>query len=154
MEAAATGRPPEPQRSFSLFGQLLPQPVRGDCVQRPARQRGLAWRAESRGLAVAGGKRRPDLALRLEGLKARGLEAGADGRFPLQVTAADLSGADLIVAVKEAEHRPLLASCSPSGSTGRVLHIHDSTARNHAKRLAVLEDHLQSLVQRLAGADV
>ena len=121
-----------------------------------ARHRGLAWRADSRGLAVGRCATNvgPISRHAWEGLKSRGLEADADGRFPLQVTDADLGGADLVVAVKEAEHRPLLSLLFPDW-VDRVefWHIDDLDCAEPCEALSVLEEHVGSLVERLQSAD-
>jgi protein-tyrosine phosphatase len=79
-------------------------------------RRGLPWRASSRGLALERGFNNvgpiaPSAVQALEMLAIRAAEEAA--RFPVQVTADDLEGADLIVALQDAEHRPLLQERFP-----------------------------------------
>ena len=76
----------------------------------------LAWRAESRGLAVDRGVHNrgpisPDV---IPGLRARGIVLAAEIRFPQQVHEDDLARADHIIALDETEHRPLLAQRFPT----------------------------------------
>ncbi len=77
---------------------------------------GLTWRAVSRGLALERGLHNvgPMAASALKALEARGLRAGADfARFPIQAAVADFEAAHWIVALKEAEHLPLLQERFP-----------------------------------------
>src|SRR5690242_7669457 len=72
---------------------------------------GLPWRASSRGLALERGVNNvgPMEVSAVKALEARGLRAAADfGRFPIQATEEDFEAAHWIVALKEAEHLPLL----------------------------------------------
>lgn len=72
---------------------------------------GLPWRASSRGLALERGANNvgPIAVSAVKALEVRGLRAVAEcGRFPIQATAEDFELANWIVALKEAEHLPLL----------------------------------------------
>src|SRR5580704_14117196 len=72
---------------------------------------GLSWKASSRGLALERGVNNvgPMAASAINALEALGVHATeAVARFPVQVTTDDLEGADRIVALKQAEHQPLL----------------------------------------------
>jgi len=72
---------------------------------------GLPWRASSRGLALERGVNNvgPMEITAITALEARGIRGVADlARFPIQVTKDDLETASWIVALKEAEHMPLL----------------------------------------------
>ena len=80
-----------------------------------AARQALAWRACSRALAIERGKGNVGAVsvLALEALHARGcLPQGAD-RMPQSCTHADLQSADLAIALKESEHRPLMRSRFP-----------------------------------------
>ena len=73
-----------------------------------AEQRGLQWRADSRGLA-------PDLSnpgmmyhRTAAHLTALGIPVEPYERLPMSVTNADLKAADLVIAVKGTEHRPMV----------------------------------------------
>lgn len=93
-----------------------------------AEERGLPWRAESRGLALERGANNfgPIARSTVEALIARGITISDSVRFPIQLTTEDLQGAKRVVALKEAEHRPLLAD-RYSGWEDRVeyWHVHD-----------------------------
>src|SRR5690348_82245 len=75
-----------------------------------AARAGLPWRAESRGLALERGVLNvgPMSSDALGRLQALGIPTEGHLRLPLPVTETDLRRADLVIAVKEAEHRPLL----------------------------------------------
>src|ERR1700730_17133418 len=87
----------------SRFAEILFNSVAG--------RMGLLWRASSRGLALERGINNvgPMAVSAIKALETRGLRAVADfARLPIQVTADDLERADWIVALKQAEHLPLL----------------------------------------------
>jgi len=71
-----------------------------------------------------------------------------DPRAPCDVTPADLAGADLIVAVKEVEHRPMLDERFPDWA-GRVRYwnVDDIPQVPAAEAL----DRLEELVRALVG---
>ena len=74
------------------------------------RRIGLNWVAQSRGLALERGALNVGSIspFALHALKELAITARGADRFPQQCTAGDLAGADFVVAVKEAEHRPLM----------------------------------------------
>src|SRR5689334_9062344 len=77
---------------------------------------GLPWRASSRGLALERGVNNvgPMAGSAVRALEALGVCAGEEcARPPIRVTADDLERADRVVALKEAEHRPLLQEWFP-----------------------------------------
>ena len=77
---------------------------------------GLPWKASSRGLALERGFANigPMAASAVQHLQQAGIKATFDfARFPAQVTAAELDQADLIVALKQTEHLPLLEERYP-----------------------------------------
>src|SRR5215475_1173675 len=82
-----------------------------------ARKMGLPWKASSRGLALERGVNNvgPMAVSAIKALEAMGVRAGdASTRMPAQATTDDLEGAALIVALKHAEHRPLLQERFPA----------------------------------------
>ena len=117
-----------------------------------ARGAGLAWVADSCGLRV-----REDGVVNVgpisrhavEGLAARGLDAG-EWRMPRQVTEADLRGAAMVVALKEAEHRGMMERLFPQWA-GRIdyWNVHDLDAAQPAEALGELERLVRGLVDEL-----
>ncbi|HEV7298625.1 MAG TPA: hypothetical protein VGN72_04610 [Tepidisphaeraceae bacterium] len=117
-----------------------------------ARERGLLFRAESRGLAIelaAGlpGNISGDTVRRLIEL---GVVCDAEHRCGIACTADDLSRAHLVIALKEGEHRPLLVARHP-GWENRVTywHVHDLDAAKPDEALADIERLVQQLADEL-----
>ena len=78
---------------------------------------GLPWKSFSRGLALERGVNNvgPMALSAVKALETRGLRAVAEfARFPIQVTVEDFEMAKWIVALKEAEHLPLLQERFPA----------------------------------------
>jgi protein-tyrosine phosphatase len=75
-----------------------------------AERAGLDWMAQSRGLALERGTNNVGLIapVVLHTLKELTISARGADRFQQHCTANDLANADFVVAVKEAEHRPLM----------------------------------------------
>ena len=118
-----------------------------------ATERGLDWRADSRGLAREFGDWNvgPISPYTLAALSARNVPHPNPLRDAQHCFEEDLDRADLIVAVKEAEHRPLLAAHF-SGWEDRVeyWHVHDLDAATPDQAMSELERHVITLVERIA----
>jgi protein-tyrosine phosphatase len=119
-----------------------------------ATEAGLPWRADSRGLALSPANVGPISSLALAGLTARGLTPGEPARHPLPATEADLAAADLIVAVSEAEHRPLVTRTLPDWA-GRVTYwrVEDLHLTPADEALTALDAAVRRLVAQLDQAD-
>lgn len=111
---------------------------------------GLVWQATSRGLAPDDRNPGPISQHTLAALRSAGIPAPNPLRFPMPVTETDLSGAQFVVAVKEAEHRPLLERSFP-GAVGRVefWHVHDLDCAGPESALPQLRIHVEELMARL-----
>jgi protein-tyrosine phosphatase len=108
----------------------------------------LPWRAASRGLALerGAGNVGPIAGAAVAALDALAIRAADEvGRFPMAAVADDFQAANWIVALKEAEHRPLLAERFPDW-TERVEFWHVDDAP-HA--LAEIEREVMDLAARL-----
>ena len=119
-----------------------------------ARHRQLAWIAESRGIAVELGTHNvgPLAAHVVRDLQARGIVLDKDLRFPLQVQEQDLVRADLIIAIDEAEHRPMLAQRFSSWVDAvEYWHVPDLGGAAPADALSVLEREIADLIRRLGS---
>jgi len=116
-----------------------------------AEKDGLPWRAASRGLAVGqDGNIGPVSQFALGALEARGVHLNRRFRFPLQATAADLEKASLIVALKEPEHRPMLAETFPEWADRvEYWHVDDLECAGPGEALPLLEKEVRALVARL-----
>jgi protein-tyrosine phosphatase len=118
-------------------------------------EHGIPWRAESRGLALGCADNVGAISKHcVEGLRRRNLAPDVAFRFPLQATEADLRRADLIVALKESEHRPMLAHSFPDWLE-RVEYwtIHDLDCAEPREALHALEQQICALVTRLRASD-
>jgi protein-tyrosine phosphatase len=130
----------------SRFAELL--------FNAAARERGLLWRASSRGTDVHGAGRfnvGPISAVARQALEARRVPIEADLRFPIQLTPDDLAAADLIVAVCEAEHRSHVERDFPAAAH-RVEYwdVEDLGVIPADEALPAIEQHVRDLIERLA----
>src|SRR5690348_12014736 len=111
---------------------------------------GLAWRASSRGLALERGVNNvgPMAVSAIKALEAMGIRAGdAITRMPAQVTTDDLERADRIVALKHAEHLPLLQERFPAWTEKvEFWHVDDAP-----EVLGLIEQEVMGLVARILG---
>ena len=110
----------------------------------------LPWRADSRGLRVGTfGNIGPISRFAMEGLKQRGIPMNGQ-RFPIQLSLPDLAGSNLVIALKEAEHRAILVEQFPLWADGvEYWHIDDLDCAGPEEALPVLEERVRALVQRL-----
>lgn len=112
------------------------------------------WRAFSRGLVAdrENGNTGPISIHALRGLAERGVHVPEPIPFPVQLDDRELGDAGLVVALKEAEHRPLLAQRFPLW-TGRVeyWHIDDLDCAPPGAALTELEQQVRALLLRLTS---
>lgn len=115
-----------------------------------ARTEALDWRAFSRGLAektppenVGPMSRHTLKALREQGIVPEGAE-----RYPLLCSLTDFDRAQFVIALKETEHRPLLAKKFPGWETrAQYWDVHDIDVADPVKAIA----RMNSLVRDLIG---
>jgi protein-tyrosine phosphatase len=90
-----------------------------------ARAEGVAWRAFSRGAADKGSPDNvgPMSRFTREALEAQGIVAEGALRDPRPCSPADFDQAEIVIALKEAEHRPLIERRFPEVAS-RVLYWH------------------------------
>ena len=116
-----------------------------------ARNVGLPWQATSRALALERGTSNvgPISRHAINGLTDRGVLVSID-RLPQPCTVDDLLAADLSIAVKEAEHRPLLLERFV-GWESRVTywHVHDVEDETPANALAEIDGLVDKLIASL-----
>jgi protein-tyrosine phosphatase len=119
-----------------------------------AREAGLEWVADSCGLRVqADGVVNVGAISRhaVEGLAARGLEADPE-RWPRQVTEQDFRGAEVVIALKEAEHRAMLARLFPQWAERvRYWNVHDLDVALPGEALGELEGLVRELLAEMAN---
>jgi protein-tyrosine phosphatase len=118
-----------------------------------AAQAELRWRADSRGLMVGHwGDIGPIAGATLEALRQRGVAVAPEHRPPMSLTESDLQRSELVVAVKESEHRPILHERFPAWAESvEYWHIDDLDCAVPAEALPVLEDRVRALVDRLSS---
>ena len=121
-----------------------------------AARRGLKARAFSRGLATHLVADFPDLISphTVEALAARNISQELTGPRPVQVSNTDLATSTRIIAVKEAEHRAMLADLHP-GWEDRVeyWHIHDIDFAKPQDALPELEIKLGLLLEQVEAGE-
>jgi len=118
-----------------------------------AARRGLPWRAESRGLALERGVTNvgPLSADVLDRLRERGLLGDDRLRYPLPLSSHDLRREELVIALKEAEHRPLMRERFPGWAhRAQFWHVHDIDCGSVEEALAAIDRAVEELVERLA----
>ncbi len=117
-----------------------------------ALRNGLAWQAESRGLRLEAANPGPISQATVAWLRNLGIEFPEVHRMPLAVSEEDLRGADLVVAVKEAEHRPLLQQHHPDWvDLVEFWHVHDQDVAMPHQALPELIARVDELLQRLTS---
>ena len=119
-----------------------------------AAERGLAWRATSRGTDVYGagaGNVGPLSAHARQALEARGVPLDPDLRMPMPLTEGDLAKSDLVVAVCEAEQRPHLERDFPHAAPSvEYWGVEDLGVTPAEEALPAIERHVAALLDRLA----
>jgi protein-tyrosine phosphatase len=120
-----------------------------------ADQESLGWEADSRGLMVGTwGNIGPISSHTTEALKRRGIPQDEVHRDPKPLTLTDLAEADLVVAVKEAEHRALMAKQFPLWMDRiEYWHVDDLDCAQSHEALPHLECQIHALVERLRKAE-
>jgi len=117
-----------------------------------ANERGLGWRAESRGLALDGRNAGPLSRYTVSSLAARGISWADYLREPLPVTDADFAAANRVIAVKEAEHRPIVeARFAKWRHLVEYWHVHDLDCAQPDATIAHLEREVLSLLAGLSA---
>lgn len=119
-----------------------------------AEEAGLGWQADSRGLMVGHwGNIGPISPYTIDGLRRRGIDPPDMPRQPKQLTAVDLVHSDLVVAVKEAEHRPAMMQLFPEWANRvEYWHIDDLDCAEPDEALTALERSVRHLISRLTPA--
>ena len=116
-----------------------------------AANRGLGWRAFSRGLAIylVDGDLSPHTE---DALAERGIERAMTGGTRQALAEEDLRRADRVIALKEAEHRPMMRIQFP-GWADRIEYwtVHDLDAAGPEEALPQIERQVLALADELAA---
>ena len=115
---------------------------------------GLNWRAQSRGLKVGfWGNVGPISDYTVEALKARGIPLDDNHRDPQPLTPTDLAHSQLVVAVKEREHRPLMDEHFEEWANQvEYWDVDDIDCATPDVALPYLEHRVRALMDRLQSA--
>jgi protein-tyrosine phosphatase len=119
-----------------------------------AEKKGLQWRATSRGLMTWMVENEGPIS-EFTAYRLTALGVPFDGRrFPIQLSEADLEQADLVVAVKEAEHRALMQEQFPAWAD-RIEYwaVDDIDCATPNQSLPFCESCIEALVDRLAAVE-
>jgi protein-tyrosine phosphatase len=117
-----------------------------------ARQRGLMWIADSRGLQLDPLNPGPISRHTRTWLAARGISCESFSRLPLAVVDADFAASQRIVAVKEAEHRPLVEAHFPRWRERvEYWHVHDLDCATADEAIPLLEREVLDFLDQLAA---
>lgn len=117
-----------------------------------ARAEHLAWRASSRGAAERGSPDNvgPMSPFADDRLRARGIVPEGATRYPQPCSLPDFDDADLVIALKEAEHRPLIERRFPEVADRITYwHVDDIDVAHPSVALAMLDDRVRALVSSL-----
>jgi protein-tyrosine phosphatase len=114
----------------------------------------LKWRADSRGLTADASNNIGSISrFAVEALKARGIPLNSHARYPQQATEDDLNEADLVIALKEAEHRPVITALFPQWADQiEYWHIDDLDGAGPDEALPLLELQVRALAARLRAS--
>ncbi len=115
----------------------------------------LGWKADSRGLMVGvWGNLGPISRHAVDALQERGIPLDDQPRDPRPLTLADLAEANLVVALKEVEHRAMMVDQFPLW-TDRIEYwqVDDLDCAEAHEALPHLEEQIHALVERLRTGD-
>jgi protein-tyrosine phosphatase len=117
-----------------------------------AKSEGLDWRATSRGLAAKGSPENigPMSRIALEALRAKTIVPEGAARYPRPCSVADFDQAQVVIAMKEAEHRPVIEQRFPEAAS-RVTywHVDDIGFAHPSIALAMIDEQIDQLISTL-----
>ena len=120
-----------------------------------AQQEGLPWQADSRGLAVdKWGDLEGISRYATDALALRGIPVNGEHRRPTRVTMTDLVNCDLVIAVKESEHRAMMLEQFPQlVDQIEYWHVDDIDCAQPEEALPGLEQKIRELIERLRALE-
>jgi protein-tyrosine phosphatase len=143
-----------PQILFICTGNYYRSRFAEELFNHLARARGMDWRADSRGLALHlgifnVGPISPATAI---ALKKMGIPLSDPLRGPRDLTEEDLRSSARVIALKEAEHRPLMTERFPAWPDRvEYWHIDDLDQISASQALAQIEQQVRQLLDELAS---
>jgi len=118
-----------------------------------APRQNVSWRADSRGLALVNDNVGPISQYTRRELERLGIPLPETLRHPVDAAERDFQSAHLIVALKEAEHRPLMQSRFPAWvERVEYWHVHDLDFAQASDALPQVRSHVEQLVRRLKNS--
>lgn len=119
-----------------------------------AAERRLLWQADSRALNPSPFNIGAISQHCLHGLGEHGFVPPVEIRYPRRLAAADLAAAQKVIAVKEAEHRPLVRAQFPDWEHAvEYWHVHDLDCAEPETALPQLLAHVRALIDRCAAEE-
>lgn len=114
---------------------------------------GIDWQLDSCGLAIDGRNPGPISRDTVRWLSAMQIPLPSEHRWPRDLTTRDLEQATRVIAMKEAEHRPLMRLRFPDFEHKvEYWHIDDQDVATPAEALPLLVARLDALLQEFASA--
>ena len=112
---------------------------------------GIAWRADSRGLRVGfWGDVGAISEFTVDALRARGITVEDNPRYPIPLSLAELVKSDLVIAVKEVEHRAMVHEQFPDWvDSVEYWDVDDIDCATPDEALEYLEQRVRALIERL-----
>lgn len=84
----------------------------------------------------------------------RGVPINGEHRHPVQLALADLAASDMVIAVKEAEHRAMVREQFPDWANSvEYWQVDDLDCAGPEEALPVLDQEVRALVDRLRTAE-
>jgi protein-tyrosine phosphatase len=115
-----------------------------------APRHGLEWQADSAGLEPSPLNPGPISRHTLAACARLRIERPQTERFPRKVTAQDFISSNLVIAVKEAEHRTMMERWFPEYVPQvEFWHVHDIDCSEPDDTIAALEQRVDELIERL-----
>lgn len=116
---------------------------------------GLHWKADSRGiLASFHNNPGPIYDVVTNRLENMGIRTDIDHRYPIQLEEKDLKRADLIIALKQAEHLDMMKQLFPGWAEKITYwHIHDIDVEPPEIALPKIDIEIRKLITNLEAAD-
>jgi protein-tyrosine phosphatase len=119
-----------------------------------AKIEGLAWSAFSRGVAEKGSPDNvgPMSRFTLIALQAKGIVPAGSARYPQPCSLLDFDRGELVIALKEAEHRPMIERRFPNVANRITYwHVDDIEFAPPAEALPLIDTKIAELVAALAA---
>lgn len=146
---ATTAKPPS-SVLFICTGNYYRSRFAEAYFNEQAERKGLPWRAFSRGFDPDANEG-PISSDTREALRERGIPLHRTGPAPVRLTEADLEAATMRIALKEAEHRPMMQATFPEwASRIEYWRVHDLDCATPGETLPHIERLVNKLVEKMA----